>query len=230
MPTRFYFPADEAAAVSPTISAEWEHVNTLRRRLLTTPDSSALITVDYSPDGADHLVDGDAHHRQYVSDPLLGQTIAAQVVSSQFQCIENNAGNNLFFTVKLFVCSNDGTTIKETLLAITRDAIECATALTNRAFSATTTAATIEDGDRIVVELGLGGTPSAAAGVQGHNGDLRWGCDASGGDLPVDDTSTGTTLRPWLEFANALTFLDTEMTGERATHRRIWGRTWGRMN
>ncbi len=212
--TRFYFPANAAAAVNPTDSAEWEHTAGIARRAVTTPDASALITEDYSPDAADHLVDGDALFRQYVSDPVAVQTIGAQSVTGQFQTIENNAANNISITVKLFVVSNDGATIKETLLAITRDATESATALTNRTWSGgTTTSANVEDGDRIVLEIGQGGTPTGAGGVQGHNGDIRWGNSASGGDLPVDDTETGTTFRGWIEFANTITF--------QATSRRV---------
>jgi hypothetical protein len=205
--TRFYFPETEACAVDPTDSAEWEHTAGVCRRAVTVADSSTLTTTDYSPDGADHLVDGDALFRQYVSDPVAAQTIGAQAVSGQFQTIENNAGNNIAIEVKLFIVSNDGGTIKETLLAITRDGTESATALTNRTWSGgTTSSADVEDGDRIVLEIGQGGAPTAAGGTQGHNGDIRWGCNASGGDLPVNDTDTGTTLRAWIEFANTITF------------------------
>lgn len=211
MATRFFFPETEAAPVSPTISGDWEHINTQRRKLLTGPDSSTLTTTAYTPDGADHLVNGDAHHRQYVSDPLAAQNIAAQTVKLQFQCLEAHAGNNLFLTWKIFVVSQDGNTIKETLLAIRRDATEVATSLTNRGDSATTTAADVEDNDRIVIEIGLGGTPTGSGGVQGHNGSIRFGCNASSGDLGEDNTQTGTTFRPWLEFANTLTFAPLEI-------------------
>jgi hypothetical protein len=60
-------------------------------------------------------------------------------------------------------------------------------------------------GDRLVFELGLGGTPTSAGGVQGHNGTLRLG-ETGLTDAPANDTSTSTTENPWLEFANTLTF------------------------
>ena len=62
------------------------------------------------------------------------------------------------------------------------------------------------DGDRILLEIGLGGLPVATSGIQGHNGSIRWGCVASSGDLPVDETQTGTTYRPWVEFSGNLNF------------------------
>jgi hypothetical protein len=214
---RYYFPLTEAAAVSPAISGAWEHQNVLRRRLLRTPDSSTLTTVDYSPDGSDHLVNADSHHRQYVSDPLTVQTIPAQTMRLQLQCIENHSANNLFLTWGVFIVSNDGATRKEQLVPaggspstdLKRDGTEVATSLTNRGDTATSAAATTEEGDRLVIEIGLGGTPAAASGVQGHNGDIRWGCNASGGDLPSNDTETGTTFRGYLELpAGSLEFVD----------------------
>lgn len=208
MATRVYFPETEAAAVSPTISGtDWEHINTLRRRLLLTPDGSALTTTNYAPDGADDLTDKDAHHRQYVSDPLRAQTISGNV-KAQFQCLEDNNANNLFLTLKIYVVSNDGSSVTGTLLAITRDATEAASSLTNRAFGSTAmSSVSAADNDRLVIEVGLGGSCTASGGVQGHNGSIRFGCSAAGGDLAEDDSSTGTTVRPWVEFANTITFM-----------------------
>ena len=211
MATRLYFPSTGTPDVSPTINngGEWEHSNGVRRPLVTTVGSSALSTDAYSPDAADHLTDGDALIYQYVlTDKLAAQTISGQTVKWQFQCLEAHANNNLFLTLKIFVCGNDGT-IKETLLAIRRDATEVATSLTNRGDSATISSATVEDNDRIVVEIGLGGTMTGAGGVQGHNGSIRFGESASSGDLPEDDSTTTTTYRPWLEFANTLTLNQT---------------------
>lgn len=202
MPTRLYFPGSETAVVSPTIStSDWGHINTLRRRLLRSPDSSTLSTVAYTPDGADHLVNANAHHRQYVSDPLRAQTISG-TFKGQFQCLEAHANNDLFLAIKIYVVSNDGSTVRGTALAVTRSTVELATALTNRTFpSSTLTSVDAQFGDRIVIEIGVGGTPTAASGVQGHNGSIRWGGNASSGDLPEDNTTTTTTFRPWVEFS-----------------------------
>ena len=206
MATRLYFPSTGTPDISPTINngGEWEHSNGVRRPLVTTVGSSALSTDAYTPDAADHLTDGDALIYQYIlTDKLAAQTISGQTVKWQFQCLEAHANNNLFLTLKIFVCGNDGT-IKETLLAIRRDSTEVATSLTNRGDTATISSATVEDNDRIVIEIGLGGTPTATGGVQGHNGSIRFGESASSGDLPEDDSTTATTYRPWLEFANTL--------------------------
>jgi hypothetical protein len=210
--TRFHFGSIKAAsAPSPTTNAgaEWEHDTPLSRgEMAVAPSLSSLTNLSTTPDAADHLVNGDAMFMQYVStEALAAQTIAAQTVEMQWQMLEANAANNLFMTWKLFVCGSTGT-IKETLVAIQRDpANELATvSATNRRDTATTTVATVEAGDHIVLELGAGGTPTGAGGVQGHNFSVRIGNGGAGGDLPENDTETGTTFNPWLEFPNDLTF------------------------
>lgn len=205
MATRFYFPETEDAPVSPAIQGTYAHTNTLRRKLLrATPDSSTLTTTAYAPDGADHLVAGAAHHRQYVSDALAAQNISG-TWKLQIQALEANAGNNQALNILIFVCDSAGTTIKETLVAQVADASEFNTALRNITMSGTITAADIEANDRIVVQVGCSGTPTGAGGVQGHNASLRWGCNASSGDLPENETETGTTYRAWIEFSDDIT-------------------------
>lgn len=220
MATRLYFPETEAAPVTPPApaGADWEHVNSLQRKLLQSADSSTLTTTAYTPDAADHLVNGDAHHRQYVSDPLEAQTLSGNV-TAQMQCLEAHANNNLSLTIKILVCSNDGSSTVATLLAITRDGSEVNTSLRNITFNSVALSSyACSAGERLVIEIGLGGTPTAAGGTQGHNGSIRWGCDASSGDLPVDETQTGTTYRPWLEFSNTFTFQSSQSQAPRSMH------------
>lgn len=58
-------------------------------------------------------------------------------------------------------------------------------------------------GDRLVFEFGLGGTPTAAGGVQGHNGSLSFGDPFTTADLPEDETTT-TASCPWFEFSGTV--------------------------
>ena len=205
MPSRFYLPASGTAAVSPTISADWEHSSAIRRPMSTTKGSTALVSTAYTPDGADHLVNGDALHVQFVSDRLSAQTIAAQTVSLSIKGLMAHANNAQFLTWKLFIWTA-ADAVGPTLLAIRRDATAYTTTLINRTDSATTTGVTVSDGDRLVLEIGTGGTPTAAGGTQGHNATLRWG-ESGATDAPANDTATSTTENPWLEFANTLLFV-----------------------
>lgn len=204
MATRFFFPETEAAAVSPAIQGTYLHTNTVRRRLRSTVDASTLTSTAYTPDSADHAVAGASHVRQYVSDSLNAQTISG-TWKAQIQGFEPNANCNQTINVMIFVCDSAGTTIKETLFAQAAVGTELvATTLTNRTLTGSITSANIEANDRIVVQIGTSGTPAGGGGVQGHNSTLRWGCNASSGDLPEDETQTGTTYRAWIEFSATL--------------------------
>lgn len=209
MATRFRLPASGAAAVSPALQS-YSHSQTTRRPLPTS-DATALASQAYTPDAADHLVAGDAHHVQFVSAPLLVQNLSAQTVKAVIQCFEAHTNNNLTLQFWVGLYSNDGSTLIATLLAKNADAVELATSLTSRSWSATTTGYNMVSGDlgaRIVVEISVVGTPAGSGGVQGHNATLRFGSDGAGGDLLENDTETGTTRNPWFEFANTLLFQD----------------------
>ena len=224
MATTFYFPQAVSADVTPPAPVEsttWEHVNTMSLgsticKLLTTADSSTLTTTAYAPDAADHLTNNDSCHRQYVSGPLAAQTISGNI-TGQFQCLEQFNNCNLFLSMKVLVCSNDGSSTVATLLAITRStASEAGTTLANRTFPSTALSSyACAKGDRLVVEIGLGGNiTSGTAGTIGHNGSLRFGCNASSGDLPVNNTQTGTTYRPWIQFSNDVATINEATTNE----------------
>lgn len=216
MATRFYLPETLVGQVTPPApaGADWEHINTGPpvRFLLRQPDASILTTTAYTPDGADDITDRDSCHRQYVSEPLAAQTITGNI-KAQFQAMEPNAGCNMFLSMKVLACTNSGGSTVGTLLAITRDTTnELATSFTNRNFPSTALSSTaVSAGDRLVIEIGVGGTPTAATGTNGHNASLRFGCSASSGDLPEDDTQTGTTYRPWIEISTDLRFLGDEV-------------------
>lgn len=218
MPTRFYLPSSGAAAVSPALDPNgvWEHESGFGRRPMSTSKTgTAFLSNSLIPDGVDHLVDADSLFLQFIGPSLAAQVLAVQTVKWQILASEQNVGNNCFTTLELFICSQDGLTIKETLLVITRDTVnELTTSLVNRSFSATTSAATLEEGDRIVANMGIGGLPTATSGTQGHNGALRFG-DIDTVDLPEDDVATADD-NPWLEFANALLFPTSPLQPEAA--------------
>ena len=210
MASRLYFSETGTSPITPPAASgtDWGHINAVVRALeWPDPDASALTQTAYTPDAADHLVSGNALWRQYVSDPLAAQTISG-TVTAQMQCLEANAGNNLFLTMKILVCSFDGSTTRATLLAVTRaTSLEIGTALTNRTFPSTAlTSYTCIGGDRLVIEIGAGGLPVATSGTQGHNFTFRVGGAASSGDLPVDETTTTATYRPWVQFSTDLDF------------------------
>ena len=223
MATRFYFPADTAADVSPAFDSNWTTTaSAVRRKLVATKGSSPIaigstISFGQTEFGLD---------RMYVSDPLGAQTLLGTAFASmQLMTREFASTDNVDYVVTtIHVVSNDGSTVKHTLLGFTgwgtfgNEFINNATCRNNSAISGawdfgTNGSAgagndyTIDDGDRLVLEIGYalstssGTTPQAAA---------KYGENAT--DLPVNDTQT-TDGAGWLEISQTLTFSGTVHAG-----------------
>lgn len=206
--TRFRLTADTAApAVSPAIQT-YSHDQGTRRKLVTS-DSSALTTSAYNPDGAAHEVIGDSHHIQLVSAPMDASITFtnADTIKMTQQGTEATANANLFLQLFVSIVSEDGGTVRRTLRSKVVDGAEMNTTLQSRFHTTTQDGATYTTvaGDRLVVEISVQGTP-AGAGANNHNASLRWGGNGAGGDLLENDTQTGTTLNPWIEFVPNITF------------------------
>lgn len=200
MASTLYLPnSGTAPAISPTPDAAWEDVTILARRPMdTTKAATALATVAFTDANG---VDRDILFRQHLIR-IAAQTILAQTITFQIRAIESDANNNMFTALGLRVIANDGTTVRGTLLAVTRDANELSpTTLTNRSLTATSTQVIAQDGDWIVAEIGTGGDPGGASPT--HGSSLRLG-DSAATDLPVNDSTT-TDLNPYILFANTLT-------------------------
>jgi len=141
--------------------------------------------------------------RQYVSNELeAGITITgSQSIKAQCLAIEEDASNNMFLTIGIRIIASDASTVQKTVLAVTRGGTELdSTTLTNRQFTATSAASdyVTSAGDRLVIELGVGGDPSLAGS---HTAGVRVG-DTGASDLPEDGTSTDTSKNPWIEFTD----------------------------
>lgn len=208
MASRFRLTADNTApAVSPTAQS-YTHDQGTRRKLLLS-DASTLATEAYNPDAADHLVAGDALHFQFVSNPLDAGAVFTSGDTLKFciQGTETTATNNIGVGLFASVVDSAGTTVQATLRSKTAAlTIELPGTLNSR-FGTTTLSDsyTLAANDRIVVEFYVIGTPTAGGGINGHNASLRWGSSGAGGDLLENDTQTGTTLNPWIEFATTVT-------------------------
>lgn len=209
MATRFYLPAAAATTpMSPTPDAAWEDQSILARAMTsTTPIGDTMATVTF-PDDA-NAANKDILYRQYVSAALAAsQTVTGgQAIKAQCRVMEVDVGNNLFFTIGIRVIASDGSTVQKTVLTVTRDNGEAsASALTNRQYTATSavTDYTTVAGDRLVIEIGMGGDPGVGSA---HDSSMRLG-DSAASDLPEDGTDT-TDKRPWIELTDTLTFAST---------------------
>mgnify|MGYP001595625475 CR=1 FL=1 len=197
MATRFYLPSSGTTLITPAYDTGWEDTSIAARLYTKTyKENSAMTTISFA-DATNTLK--DILFRQYITPPIVAQTIAAQTLKFQIRGAERIAGNNMFTAIGARVVSNDGITVVGTLLAVTKDGLEvdASTTLENRLFSATTTQVIANEGDRIVIEIGTGGDPANTGGAD-HDSDLRIG-DVAVSDLAENDTAI-TDDNPWVEF------------------------------
>lgn len=205
MATRFYLPDTGVAAVSPAFDGSWERTAAAdRRRCVTAKIGSTIANrgnVGFGVNPSDTLI------RQYVSDPLSAASAALLAstpgnVKGQARCQENAATDDVCAQLLIAVCSNDGATIRGTLLPHNTAVLssEWANASsTNRNFprggsTALTAVASAVANDRIVIEMGYRQHSTVTI-----NQTIRFG-DSAASDLPEDETTT-TDLNPWIEFS-----------------------------
>jgi filamentous hemagglutinin len=216
--TRFYLPWSGSPAVSVTKSSYWNGTQNSAEAddfasfaAVTTRISSTMTTVTLN--GNTDAGNTNYCFGQWVSAPIDAQTIGAQTIKIQARALEESSRANQVIALSVRVVSGDGTTVRGTVLEA-RDASEVVNVLTNRGHSATSTSVSASAGDRIVIEVGMGGDPTTGSGGDSHDGDMSFG-DDSGTDLPEDNTTTAAN-NPWVEFANTITFASSEITGSAA--------------
>ena len=198
--TRLYLPSTGTAPVSPLFDVNWEDTGSAspaRRPLPSAPSGSAMTTLNFMDVD---MTDRDILMAQHVSPPLAGdQTITAQAIKLAIRAAEVLTSQDMFVAWMVKVVNGTGLIDRGTLVTIRRDDVELATTLTNRLIEATSSQVDGLNGDRIVLEYGVGGDPLVS-----HDSSLRVG-DAAGSDLPYDDTTT-TDLNPFIQFAQNLIF------------------------
>ena len=209
MATRFYLiPQDEAVPISPAFSAVWEDTSIAKRaKCLTVKRGFISRGVSFKDANA---VDKDILYFQYVSDVLTtGQTIMAeQSVIMQAIPLEETISGNLYLTLMMYVVNSVGNFASK-ILDITRDNIEADDQSVfpthNRSLAVNMNSLFLDyitqEGDRIVIEIGLSGDP---IGSGTHTGKIYLG-DDNASDLPIDDTSF--SGNPWVEIPDNLTFI-----------------------
>lgn len=205
MATKIYIPAiNTPVGISPAIDSAWEVSSLLTRGIAsTTKFGDALQTIAFSE--GTNVNNQDIIFAQLISAPLtVGQTITgAQALKAQCRVIETTSSNNMFLTVGIRVMN--GTTVQKTVLAVTRDNSEASnTTLQNRQFTANSAATnyTTVAGDRLVIEVGMAGTPAAG---NGHSCSMRLGSNGAS-DLAEDNTTTSDD-NPWVSLTDTLTFI-----------------------
>ena len=204
MAERFYLPSTGAAAVSPAYGAWGNVIVADRRAMVTTRISSAMTNQDAFT--SDLLENASYLWRQYVSAPIPAQTITG-TIKGQVRCSETDATDNHDrVTIRVIVVSNDGGTVRGTLLALgyygNTNEYSIAPTLTSRKIADGDALSSVvaQANDRIVVEIG---TQNSVLSIFEDEPLSAVFGDDSGTDLPEDETTTATN-NPWVEFSQNL--------------------------
>jgi hypothetical protein len=114
MASRFYFSGAQAADVSPAFNAGWNYTTeAVRRKLLQAKEAGEAIATGTLI--GTWTANEVALDRQYISDPMAAQQLSG-TVKCQIQSREGQSTDNVKARFAIYVCSEDGSTIKDTLL------------------------------------------------------------------------------------------------------------------
>jgi hypothetical protein len=195
MATRLYLPSTSSApAISPVDDAAWTHTQNFARAIASATKIASAMTTYSHTNGS--TADKWIIVRQYIFGPLAAQTIAG-TVSGRARGIESAGSVDALHAIGIRTIAPDGSTVRGTNKAVGTGGIEYATSLTNRslASAAALTSVDAQDGDYLVIEIGLRQPVSVSANTSG----ISLG-DDSASDLPVDNTETN-PFNPWVEFS-----------------------------
>lgn len=204
MATRLYLPSTGAAAVSPAFGA-WDATSEADRlKMVTTRISSAMAIKSITESLT--AIDGKSLWRQYVSDPIPAQTITGTIKGQLRTSEENALLNHDRVTIIVKVVSNDGATLRGTLLTLgfygATNEYTLETTRTNRKIADGDALSSVvaQANDRIVIEIGT--QPSTIPLATDELVNAVFG-DDSGTDLAEDESTTAAN-NPWIEFSQDL--------------------------
>lgn len=204
MATRFYFPAEGsgAPAVSPAFDAGWEQTGQATRLKLVYKNTPSVVSAlaDNGTRTVPITTTQDILCNQFVSDPLNAQIIDTGCLFSLIiRVLESATTANVTLAVVARVVSGDGATFRGTIFSTFNTDTEFPTTAATRIVSQTAASAvTVQQGDRLVIEIG----GHAAGPTAGTTYTMRQGYVA-GNDFALT-TALTTDLNPWCEFSNNL--------------------------
>ncbi len=202
--TRLYLPSTGSPAISPSFGAGWEKTANAVRLAADVGKSSTAMSTGSDLSGS-ATANFDVLHYQYIYGPIGAQTISGNI-KGQILVIEDLATYDLKTQMFVRVVGSDGVTERGTLLNFGTYGNEWNNSLRNITFPSTALSSVDAlDGDYIVIELGYRQT----AAVFG-SGSWRVG-DNGSTDLPEDETTTDTSLNPWIEFS---TYIVPQLTAD----------------
>lgn len=197
--TRLYLNDATAASIEPTGDSTWETAVPADEYFSVSTDRGSTAP---SLSQVDNSATGDRHRLTFVYGPLGEQTLGGNV-TGQFITSESGAGTNATLQMLIKVVSPDGLTVRGKALLHGTYGNEANTTARNLTFPSTAlTPVDVTAGDFLIIELGFRKLGAGTAEFYiGNNGTV---------DLPVDETTTDTTMNPWIEFSQFIS-LGTEL-------------------
>lgn len=218
-PTRFYFESTGTPAVSPAFDATWGQTTSATRRPISVNKQlySALTEKTTPAETSTSVI--DVLNTQFISEPLNGAQTITGTVKGIIKTLEGGTlgtAGDARAQVVIYVVSNDGSTVRGTLLAADAGALasEFTGTITARKYplawsgaGATLSSVAAQDGDRIVVEVGARHhNVSATASTHRH----EFG-SAAASALAENETDTAGDAVSWIEFSQGLAFTGQSM-------------------
>lgn len=212
--TRFYLAGDSgtAASVTPAFGTQWASTTNAIRRKAATSKQNTTLTAETGTDYVETSTSaGNLLHRQYVSDPLISQTISG-TVSMVISGLENdlNADASLQLVVRLV--SGDGAVERGVLYGGHAAANNATPGALGQEFDTTNSTRIInavavtplfaQHGDRLVFEIGhrYANTSSTS-----YYASLTVGDPTATSDFALT-AGLATNLVPWIELSHELKF------------------------
>lgn len=204
MATRLYFNSITAPSISPSFDANWEQTGqAVRRRLEFKQANPPFVALtDFGGITIPITTTQDILVAQFVSDPLSSCRIDNRNFSMIVgKCSENATTNNAHLAYSLRVLSNDGTVsrgrVRSSFATITEFPLT-ASAATRIISAGACTPVTVQNGDRLCLEVGIRANAPTAAGT----GSMRFGIGQVA-DFALTSGLT-TDLNSWAEFVQNL--------------------------
>lgn len=221
MATRFYLPSSGAAPVTPTLGSGWEVTTGYTTGPAPTTKSNTAITTVSGVQKGSTVANNDRLGRVFVSDRIAAQTITG-TFSAVISALESATTADMWFQVMIRVLSEDGTTVRGTLYAGSTATSASATTTVENAEYGTTFSTRIKSaialssvaasaGDRISIEIGIRGAGTTSTDTFSH----RYGDATATADFALTAALT-TSLDPWVELSQTLTFMPVVSAGAAA--------------
>ncbi len=197
--TRFYL-QNVASSVTTIDQGTWNDASGIPTLVMSRIKSGTITSRSVAETSSSNPF--DVMLLKFVSEPLPAQVIAAgSKLTWAIGAQESDKAANDHFKVHAYVVSNDGATIRETILSNNVDGTNPSSEWPSTAQGSTPSSAktlsafTIQANDRIVIEIGYDAQNSS---ITSYTGALWYG--GTGADLTTGGDET--TLTGWFEFSN----------------------------